>query len=101
MLGIKNRKSTGMEPWWKRRIESVKQLHKELGQINNTLIERKHIKKKYKDALEKDIKWNEGVTKTGNQRNNLGKEQQNKEISKWNQPVSTKPHLQEQSSKVL
>ena len=49
----------------------------------------------------KDIKWNEGVTKTGNQRNNLGKEQQNKEISKWNQPVSTKPHLQEQSSKVL
>ena len=53
MLGIKNRKSTGMEPWWKRRIESVKQLHKELGQINNTLIERKHIKKKYKDALEK------------------------------------------------
>ena len=52
MLGIKNRKGTGMEPWWKRRIESVKQLHRELGHINNTLIERKHIKEKDKDALE-------------------------------------------------
>ena len=38
MLVVKNRKSTGMEPWWKRRMETqVKQLNKELGHIN-TLI---------------------------------------------------------------
>ena len=44
MLGVKNRKSTGMEPWWKRRMEAqVKQLNKELGHIN-TLIERKKHK---------------------------------------------------------
>lgn len=52
MLEIKTRKGTEMEPWWKWRIESVKQLHRELGHINNTLIERKHIKEKDKDALE-------------------------------------------------
>ena len=51
MLGVKNRKSTGMEPWWKRRMEAqVKQLNKDLGHIN-TLIERKNIKKKHKDGL--------------------------------------------------
>ena len=52
MLGVKNRKSTGMEPWWKRRMEAqVKQLNKDLGHIN-ILTERKNIKKKHKDGLE-------------------------------------------------
>ena len=51
MLGVKNRKSTRMKPWWKGRIETqVKQLKKDIGKIN-TLIERKHIKKKHKDGL--------------------------------------------------
>ena len=35
MLGVKNRKSKGIEPWWKRRMEAqVKQLNKDLGHIN-------------------------------------------------------------------
>ena len=56
MLGIKNRKGTGMEPWWKRRMEAqVKQLNKDLGHIN-TLTERKNIKKKHKDGLERRYK---------------------------------------------
>ena len=43
MLGVKKRKSTGMEPWWKRRMEAeMRQLNKDLGHIN-TLIERKNI----------------------------------------------------------
>ena len=51
MLGVKNRKNTGMEPWRKRRKEAqVKQLNKDLGHTN-TLIERKNIKKKHKDGL--------------------------------------------------
>ena len=45
MLGVKNRKNTGMEPWWKRRMETqVKQLNKDLGHIN-IMIEKKNIKK--------------------------------------------------------
>ena len=53
MLGVKNRKSTGMEPWWKRRMEAhVKQLNKDLGHIN-TLIERENIEKKHKNGLER------------------------------------------------
>ena len=56
MLGFNNRKSTGMEPWWKRRMEAqVKQLKKALGHIN-TLIERKNVKKKHKDGLERRYK---------------------------------------------
>ena len=56
MLGVKNKKSTGMEPWWKRRMESqAKQLSKDLGYIN-ALIERKSIKKKHKDGLERRYK---------------------------------------------
>ena len=56
MLGVKNRKSTGMEPWWKRRRKvQVKQLNKNLGHIN-TLIERKITKKKHKDGLERKYK---------------------------------------------
>ena len=56
MLGVKNRKSTGMEPWWKKRMEAqVKQLHKDLGHIN-TLNEREKIKKKHKDWLERRYK---------------------------------------------
>ena len=56
MLGVKNRKSTGMEPWWNRRmVAQVKQLNKDLGQIN-TLIKRKKIEKKYKDGLERRYK---------------------------------------------
>ena len=56
MLQIKSRKSTVMEPWWKRRMEAqVKQLNKDLGHIN-TLIERKNIKKKQKDGLERRYK---------------------------------------------
>ena len=52
MLGAKNRKSTGMEPWWKKRMKvQVKQLNKDLGYIN-TLIESKSIKKTHKDGLE-------------------------------------------------
>ena len=56
MLGVKNRKGTGMEPWWKRRMEAqVKQLNKDLGHIN-TLIERKNIKKKHEDGLKRRYK---------------------------------------------
>ena len=56
MLGVKKRKSTGMESWWKRRMEAqVKQLNKDLGHIN-TLIERKNIKKKHKGGLERRYK---------------------------------------------
>ena len=41
-----------MGPWWQRRIEAqVKQLNKDIGNIN-TLIERKNIKKKRKDGQE-------------------------------------------------
>ena len=41
MLGVKNRKSIGKEPWWERRMEAqLKQLSKDLGHIN-TLTERK------------------------------------------------------------
>ena len=55
MLGVKYRKSTGMEPWWKRRVEAeVKQWHKDLGHIN-ILIERKIKKKKHKARLEKRL----------------------------------------------
>ena len=70
MLGVKNRKSTGMERWWKRRMEAqVKQLNKDLGHFN-TLIDRKNINKKHKDRLERDF-W-KGVTsdKRGNQGKN-------------------------------
>ena len=32
MLGVKNRKRAGMEPWWKRIMEAqVKHLNKDLG----------------------------------------------------------------------
>ena len=56
MLGDKKRKNTGIEPWWKRRMEvQVKQLNKDLGHIN-TLTERKNIKKKHKDGLERRYK---------------------------------------------
>ena len=56
MLGVKNRKSTGMEPWWKRRMEAqVKQLNKDLWHIN-TLIERRNIKKKHKHGLKRRYK---------------------------------------------
>ena len=45
-----------MEPWWKRRMEAhVKQLNKDLGHINS-LIERKNIKKKHEDGLERRYK---------------------------------------------
>ena len=45
MLGVKNKKSTGMEQWWKRRMEAqVIQFNKDLVHIN-ILIERKNIKK--------------------------------------------------------
>ena len=34
MLGLKNRKSTGMDLWWRRIIETqVKQLNKDIGQV--------------------------------------------------------------------
>ena len=47
MLGVKNTKSTGMEQWWKTRMEAqVKQLNKDLG----------HIKKNNKDGLERRYK---------------------------------------------
>ena len=56
MLGIKKRKSTRREPWWKRKMEAqVKQLSKNLGHIN-TLTQRKNIKKKHKDELERRYK---------------------------------------------
>ena len=59
MLVVRNRKSMEMERWWKRWMEAqVKQLNKDLGHIN-TLIERKIIKKKRKDGLERryKMKW--------------------------------------------
>ena len=52
MLGVKNRKSTGIKSWWKRRMEArVKQLNKDHRHFN-TLINRKNMKKKHKDRLE-------------------------------------------------
>ena len=48
VLGVKNRNCTGMEA-------QVKQLNKDLGHIN-TLIERKNIKKKHKDGMERRYK---------------------------------------------
>ena len=60
MLGVKNRKSTGMKPWWKRRMEAqIKQLNKDLGHIN-TLIDRKNIKKKHKNGLVQRYKMKRG-----------------------------------------
>ena len=50
MFGVKDRKSSGMEPWWKRRMEA-----QFLGHINN-LTERKSIKKKHKDGLKRRYK---------------------------------------------
>ena len=62
MLGAKNRKSTGMEPWWKRRMEAqVKQLNKDLGHIN-TLIEWKNTKKKQRWAGKKIKIETKGLT---------------------------------------
>ena len=56
MLRVKNRKRKGMEPWWKRRMEAqVKELNKDRGHIN-TLIERKNVRKKHKDGLERRYK---------------------------------------------
>ena len=55
-LEVKNRKSIGMEWWWKNRMDApVKQLNKDLGHIN-TQIERKNTKKKHKDGLERRCK---------------------------------------------
>ena len=60
MLGVKNRKSTEMKPWWKRRMEAqIKQLNKDLGHIN-TLIDRKNIKKKHKNGLVQRYKMKRG-----------------------------------------
>ena len=56
MLGDKNRKTKRMQPWCKRRIEAeVTQLNKNYGNIN-TLIERKNMKKKHKDRVERRYK---------------------------------------------
>ena len=57
MLGVKNRKITGIGPLWKRRMEvQVKQLNKYLGHIN-TLIEKKGIKDKHmKIGWKEDVK---------------------------------------------
>ena len=56
-LGVKREwgsKSKG--PWWKRRLEGqVKQLNKDLGRIN-AIIEKKSVKEKYKDELERKYK---------------------------------------------
>ena len=44
------------EPWWKRRLEGqVKQLNKDLGRVNAS-IEKKSVKEKYKDELERKYK---------------------------------------------
>ena len=60
MLGVKNRKNTEMEPWWKRRMETqVKQLNKDLGHIV-TLIESKNIRRNMKLDWKEDIKLNRG-----------------------------------------
>ena len=45
MLAVKNRKTTGIELWWKRRMTQVKQLKKDLRHTN-TLTERKKVQKK-------------------------------------------------------
>ena len=56
MLGVENRKGTGIDTWWKRRMEAqVKQLNKYLGHIN-TLTERKNMEKKQKDGLKRRYK---------------------------------------------
>ena len=56
IIGVKNRKSKRVEPWWKSRMKAqVKQLNKDLGHIN-TLIERKNITKKHEDGLERIYK---------------------------------------------
>ena len=56
MFGVKNRRSTGMQPWRKRRMDvPVKQFNKDPGHIN-PLIEKKNIKKKHKYGLDRRYK---------------------------------------------
>ena len=65
----------------------------------NSLIKRKNTKKKQKDGLKRRNKMKrkgEEIKERIKAKNN-----KKKDISKWDKPVSTKPHLQEQSRKVL
>ena len=81
MLGVKNRKSIGMEPWWRMKAQ-VKQLNKDLGHIN-TLTERKNRKKK-QDGLERRYKikrrWlrNAKNNKIKRYQSNIDQHQQNR-----------------------
>ena len=66
----------------------------------NSLIKRKNTKKQ-KDGLKRrnKMKWKgEEIKERIKAKNNNKKKE---DISKWDKPVSTKPHLQEQSRKVL
>ena len=56
-LGVKREGGKkSKEPWWKRRLEGhVKHLNRDLGRIN-TIIEKKSVKEKYKDELERKYK---------------------------------------------
>ena len=57
ILGVKCKgEKSSREPWWKRRIEGqLKQLNKDLGR-NNVIIEKKSMKEKHKDELERKYK---------------------------------------------
>ena len=57
MLGLKSKnKEKRKEPWWKRRLEGqVKDLNRDLGRVN-ALIERKAVKKKDVDSLQRKYK---------------------------------------------
>ena len=58
MLGVKSKnKEKRKEPWWKRRLEGqVKQLNRDLGRVN-ALIERKTVKKKDVESLQRKYKF--------------------------------------------
>ena len=53
LVGANKLPKTKKEPWWKRRLEGkLKELRRDLDFVNN-LLEKRNIKKKHKDRLER------------------------------------------------
>ena len=53
LVGANKLPKTKKEPWWKRRLEGkLKELSRDLDFVNN-LLEKRNIKKKHKDRLER------------------------------------------------
>ena len=53
MFEVKNRKCTEVDPWWKKENGSTSNTIKQRPWDFNTLINRKNMKKKHKDGLER------------------------------------------------